>query len=55
MVAPAMNLVNDEFQYDGQYYDTFSVSVFVFGYVVSTIEATDEVAGGGNLYWVAEI
>lgn len=34
MVAPAVTLVRDEFKYDGDDWDTFIVSAFIFGYVV---------------------
>lgn len=41
MVAPAVSLIKDEFKYEGQDYDTFLVSVFIFGYVVWTTPTTD--------------
>lgn len=47
MVAPAVSLIRREFQYEGQDYDTFLVSVFIFGYVVSFKDGLDVKAARG--------
>ncbi|KAF2173413.1 hypothetical protein M409DRAFT_35170 [Zasmidium cellare ATCC 36951] len=39
MIAPAVSLIRREFQYEGQDYDTFLVSVFIFGYVFGSLIA----------------
>ncbi|KAK4497768.1 hypothetical protein PRZ48_010421 [Zasmidium cellare] len=39
MVAPAVSLIREEFRYGGKDYDTFLVSVFIFGYVFGSLIA----------------